>query len=39
MLELLVYPVIYQVWKWHWEMKKTAVRGSIQGNDWVPKAT
>jgi len=39
LLELLVYPVIYQVWKWQVERKQTAVRGSIQGNDWVPKAT
>ncbi len=38
-LELLVYPVIYQVWRWHFTMKKTAVGGSIPGNDWVPKAT
>ena len=22
LLELLVYPVIYEVWKWHFELKK-----------------
>ena len=38
LLELLVYPVIYEIWKWRFEMKKTAVRGSIQGNDWVPNS-
>ena len=33
-LELLVYPVIYRNWKWHFEMKKTAtppVDGSLSG--------
>jgi len=24
LLELLVYPPIYQLWKWHWEVKRTA---------------
>jgi Cu(I)/Ag(I) efflux system membrane protein CusA/SilA len=25
-LELLVYPVIYETWKWHFEVKKTVIR-------------
>ena len=25
LLELLVYPVIYSIWKWHYEMKKGTV--------------
>jgi Cu(I)/Ag(I) efflux system membrane protein CusA/SilA len=23
LLELLIYPPIYAIWKWHYEMKKT----------------
>ena len=23
-LELFIYPAIYLLWKWHWEVKKTA---------------
>ena len=26
LLELLVYPVIYQLWKWHYEVKPAATR-------------
>ena len=29
-LELLVYPVIYETWKWHFEVKKSRQR--IQNN-------
>ena len=27
LLELLVYPVIYETWKWHFVMQPAAVRG------------
>jgi Cu(I)/Ag(I) efflux system membrane protein CusA/SilA len=30
LLELLVYPVIYEVWKWHFELKKSE-RGELAG--------
>jgi Cu(I)/Ag(I) efflux system membrane protein CusA/SilA len=36
LLELLVYPVVYQSWKWNFEMKKTGIQGSVQEN--VPAA-
>lgn len=26
LLELLVYPVIYEVWKWHFELKRQLAR-------------
>jgi Cu(I)/Ag(I) efflux system membrane protein CusA/SilA len=26
LLELLVYPVVYLLWKWHYEVKPTATR-------------
>ena len=33
LLELLVYPAIYEIWKWHFEVKKTLV-----SNDLTPKS-
>jgi Cu(I)/Ag(I) efflux system membrane protein CusA/SilA len=33
LLELLVYPAIYQVWKWNVEMKRTGIRVSVQEED------
>jgi Cu(I)/Ag(I) efflux system membrane protein CusA/SilA len=27
-LELLVYPAIYEIWKWHFEMKRTYAESS-----------
>ena len=29
LLELLVYPGIYQIWKWHFEMKPTALEKNV----------
>ena len=26
LLELLLYPVIYELWKWHFELKKESIR-------------
>ena len=31
LLELLVYPVIYEVWKWHFELKKERQEQGQQG--------
>ncbi len=28
-LELLVYPAIYEIWKWHFEVKKSAARTAM----------
>jgi copper/silver efflux system protein len=33
LLELLVYPAIYQVWKWNFEMKKTGIQVPVQEHD------
>ena len=33
LLELLVYPAIYQVWKWNFEMKKTGIQVPVQDTD------
>ena len=30
LLELFIYPAIYLLWKWHWEVKKTA-RARVHG--------
>jgi Cu(I)/Ag(I) efflux system membrane protein CusA/SilA len=31
-LELLVYPVVYQLWKWHFVMKKTGIPAASEEN-------
>jgi copper/silver efflux system protein len=36
LLELLVYPVIYQIWKWRFEMKGSALGESARENELVP---
>jgi len=29
LLELLVYPVVYEIWKWHFDLKKRAVISGV----------
>jgi copper/silver efflux system protein len=29
LLELLVYPAIYEIWKWHFEIKKQVIRSDV----------
>jgi Cu(I)/Ag(I) efflux system membrane protein CusA/SilA len=31
MLELLIYPAVFIVWKWHFEMKKKNLKGTQTG--------
>ena len=38
LLELLVYPVIYEVWKWHFEMKRsTKQEGRVERRQASPR--
>ena len=39
LLELMVYPAVYEVWKWHFEMKRgNASGGQIQDQELEPAA-
>jgi Cu(I)/Ag(I) efflux system membrane protein CusA/SilA len=31
LLELLVYPAIYETWKWHFQMRRSAAAGGTGG--------
>ena len=39
LLELLVYPPIFQIWKWHFELKRELEKNSSYGGDYNEKGS
>jgi Cu(I)/Ag(I) efflux system membrane protein CusA/SilA len=39
LLELIVYPAIYQIWKWRWEVKPALEAEAAAGHEWAPILT
>jgi Cu(I)/Ag(I) efflux system membrane protein CusA/SilA len=36
LLELVVYPAIYEIWKWHFEVKPTIENGQLAADSALP---
>ena len=39
LLELIVYPAIYQIWKWRWEVKPALEAEAAAAHEWAPILT